>query len=83
VKIAFEKPPQRRLFFYQLFAGTSLLCRAKVFNKLVENSVEKCGRIFVSSSTGNVSAFCTGAGAGTFRLCGNELGVMFSLDTRD
>jgi hypothetical protein len=38
----------------------------KVFNITVENAVEKNDSIFVSDSVGNGSAFCTGAGAGTF-----------------
>jgi hypothetical protein len=38
----------------------------KVFNTSVENSVEKHDGISVSDSAENGSAFCTGAGAGTF-----------------
>jgi hypothetical protein len=37
----------------------------KVFNTTVDNSVEKLGGIVVSDSPGIVSAFCTGASAGT------------------
>jgi hypothetical protein len=37
----------------------------KVFNTLVENSVEKGGRIFVSGSVRDGSTLCTGASAGT------------------
>jgi len=40
----------------------------QVFNTTVENSVEKPERIFVSDSTSDGSAFCTGASAGTFVL---------------
>ena len=39
---------------------------AEVFNMSVENSVEKGHSIFVSDSSGDASALCTGAGAGTF-----------------
>jgi hypothetical protein len=45
----------------------------KVFNTCVENSVEKCGRIFVSNSREIISAFCTGAGAGTSWPCRNSM----------
>jgi hypothetical protein len=40
----------------------------KVFNTTVDNSVEKLGSIVVSDSSGNGSAFCTGASAGTLVL---------------
>jgi hypothetical protein len=38
----------------------------KVFNTTVDNTVEKPDRIAVSGSARDGSAFCTGAGAGTF-----------------
>jgi hypothetical protein len=38
----------------------------KVFNKNVDNSVEKDSCIFVSDSAREGSAFCTEAGAGPF-----------------
>jgi hypothetical protein len=38
----------------------------KVFNTTVDNAVEKNDSFFVSDSAGDGSAFCTGAGAGTF-----------------
>jgi len=40
----------------------------EVFNMSVENSVEKGHSILVSDSTGDASAVCTGAGAGTFAV---------------
>jgi nitrogen regulatory protein PII-like uncharacterized protein len=39
---------------------------AKVFNILVENSVEKADRIVVTDSSRDASTLCTGASAGTF-----------------
>jgi hypothetical protein len=38
----------------------------KVFNTIVENSVEKRGSIFVSDSARDGSALCTAVRAGTF-----------------
>jgi hypothetical protein len=46
----------------------------KVFNTIVDNSVEKGGRIFVSDSARNGSALCTAASAGTFVVSAHVIG---------
>jgi hypothetical protein len=54
----------------------------KVFNTTVDNSVEKLGSIVVSDSAGNVSAFCTGASAGTLVPLNAEMAVLEVSDPR-
>ena len=54
-----KKPPSEAAF---LLAEA---VRKKVFNTTVDNAVEKQGSIVVSDSSGDGSAFCTGASAGT------------------
>jgi hypothetical protein len=50
------------------FLFRASISRAEVFNMFVENSVEKKQSTFVTDSASDASAFCTTAGAGTFRL---------------
>jgi hypothetical protein len=66
-----QKPPGMGGFFLPSSSPKSRCIRAsfpvaEVFNMSVENSVEKGQSIFVSDSARDGSAFCTGAGAGTF-----------------